>query len=264
MKKIDPRYFQIIILGCLYCLQYFTSSFSQNLFLTASLVLFSFIFEKILNKIFKESKTWHSSVITALSLSILLRARFPFLMFLAVGIAILSKRLIRLEKQHFVNPAAFAIVSLLFLYPYKVWVAVGLWERASFYLIGIALVGIIITFKAQRLDTSLSFLGSYFMLHLGRLFYLGDPFELIEFRFTHFSILIFSFFMISDPKTTPSTLKGRVVFSLLVALIAFFIEAVLFERNGLFYALVIASPIIIILNKIFPGEKYKWIQEKPS
>ena len=67
--------------------------------------------------------------------------------------------------------------------------------------------------------------------------------------------------MISDPKTTPRNQIARALFCALVAVIGFIFDAVLFERNGLFWALAIASPTVILFNKFLKGERYLWPSE---
>ena len=122
-------------------------------------------------------------------------------------------------------------------------------------------VGSFVTSKAKRLDIPLYFLTSYLGFHFLRLFWLGDPFELLLFRANSLALIIFSFFMISDPKTTPRNHNARLIFSILIATIAFIFDAVLFERNGLFWALAIASPTVILFNKFLKGERYQWPSE---
>ncbi|MFT4581303.1 MAG: Na+-translocating ferredoxin:NAD+ oxidoreductase RnfD subunit [Gammaproteobacteria bacterium] len=75
--------------------------------------------------------------------------------------------------------------------------------------------------------------------------------------------MIFAFFMISDPRTTPSSRAGRITFALAVALAASYIEFVLFRANGALYALIICAPLVPLLDRFLPGSTYAWPQ-KPS
>jgi hypothetical protein len=56
-------------------------------------------------------------------------------------------------------------------------------------------------------------------------------------RLQNGALLIFAFFMISDPRTTPDRAAGRVLFALLVALGAAFVQFRLFRTNGLLWSL---------------------------
>ena len=64
--------------------------------------------------------------------------------------------------------------------------------------------------------------------------------------------------MISDPKTTPDSRAGRIVFALVVALGAGFVHFVLFQPNGLLWSLVLSAPITPVLNRLLPGTRYQW------
>src|SRR6185436_1011209 len=71
-------------------------------------------------------------------------------------------------------------------------------------------------------------------------------------------LLLFSFFMISDPRTTPDSRAGRLVFALLVAAGAAFVPFVLYRTNGLLWSLALLSPIVPVLDRLLPGRKHAW------
>ena len=242
-------------------MQQLGSQFSQSFQLSLLVIFSALLAEFIFNYIFKKKKTYHSAIITALSLSLLLRTSFEGYMCLAAIIGIASKRLVKFNDAHIFNPANFAIIFILITLPQDSWVASGVWGKYWLVIFVFLGVGMFVTKKAQRLDTPLSFLGFYLGMHGLRLVWLGDPFELLFFRANSLALIIFSFFMISDPKTTPRNSRARIMFSCIIALIAFVFDAVLFERNGLFWALAIASPTTILFNKYLSGEKYQWPSE---
>jgi hypothetical protein len=64
--------------------------------------------------------------------------------------------------------------------------------------------------------------------------------------------------MISDPKTTPDSRLGRILFALLVALGAAFVQFKLFRTNGLLWSLAVCSLGIPLLDRMFPGKRYDW------
>jgi Na+-translocating ferredoxin:NAD+ oxidoreductase RnfD subunit len=72
------------------------------------------------------------------------------------------------------------------------------------------------------------------------------------------AFLIFTFFMISDPRTTPDSRAGRVLFALLVALGAGFVHFVLYRPNGLLLSLAFLSPLVPLLDLLLPGKRYAW------
>jgi Na+-translocating ferredoxin:NAD+ oxidoreductase RnfD subunit len=77
-------------------------------------------------------------------------------------------------------------------------------------------------------------------------------------RLENGAVLLFAFFMISDPKTTPDSRAGRILLALLVAVGAAFVQFKLFRTNGLLWSLVAVSPLVPILNRILRGQAYSW------
>jgi len=71
-------------------------------------------------------------------------------------------------------------------------------------------------------------------------------------------LLLFAFFMISDPKTTPNSAKGRYLFAGVVALIAFAIQFVFYEPNGPILALVMSAPLVPLIDALSSGQHYQW------
>ncbi len=153
-----------------------------------------------------------SPLITGLSLSLLLRANDPFLPAIAGFIAIASKFVLRIDGRHIFNPAGFAIVVLL-LTSNGVWISPGQWGTGIWLAALIAFFAILVLQASQRSDMALFFLGSHAALLVARAHWLGDPLAIPLHQLQSGSLLIFTFFMISDPKTTPDSRFGRLLFA---------------------------------------------------
>ena len=74
------------------------------------------------------------------------------------------------------------------------------------------------------------------------------------------AFLLFSFFMISDPKTTPDSRIGRIAFAVLVATGAWYVQFRLFRTNGFLWALAAASPLVPVIDWLVPAARYQWPQ----
>ena len=77
------------------------------------------------------------------------------------------------------------------------------------------------------------------------------------------ALLVFAFFMISDPKTTPNSAMGRCLYGVMVATIAYVIQFVLFEPNGAILALIISAPFVL-LRILYAVRSYyvlSWVRE---
>src|SRR5256885_429998 len=72
--------------------------------------------------------------------------------------------------------------------------------------------------RAARDDVTVTFRACYAALLVGRSLWLGEPLAIPLHRLESGALVLFAFFMISDPKTTPDSRAGRVLFAALVAL----------------------------------------------
>src|SRR5205807_2545257 len=102
------------------------------------------------------------------------------------------------------------------------------------------------------------FLLSWAGLLMARSAWLGEPFAIPLHRLQNGGLLIFAFFMISDPKTTPNSRAGRILFAMLVALGAAFVQFRLFRTNGLLWSLAVFSILVPLIDRALPGPRYDW------
>src|SRR6202012_4462501 len=147
------------------------------------------------------------------SLSLLLRADALWLYALAAIIGIGSKFVLRVQGKHIFNPAGFAIVVLL-LTSSRVWISPGQWGTEIWFAALTGFFAILVLSAARRGDIAIFFLASHALLLLLRALWLGDPLSIPLHQLQSGSLLIFAFFMISDPRTAPESATGRFVFSL--------------------------------------------------
>src|SRR5207249_2761180 len=77
-------------------------------------------------------------------------------------------------------------------------------------------------------------------------------------RLENGALVLFSFFMISDPRTTPDSRLGRVLFAALVALGAYTVQFWLFRTNGLLWSLAVCSLPVPLIDRFLPGPRFRW------
>jgi Na+-transporting NADH:ubiquinone oxidoreductase subunit NqrB len=203
------------------------------------------------------ASTSRSALISGLSLCLLLRSNIHAIACLSAVIAIASKFLIKTRGKHVFNPTDGAIVALL-LVTKQVWVSPGQWGTAAMFAFAIACAGSLVVTRAARADVSLAFIAVFSALVMGRSLYLGEPLALPLHRLESGAFLLFSFFMISDPKTTPDSRAGRILFAALVAGTAWYVQFRLFRTNGLLWSLAIWSMAVPLLDRVFPSARYQW------
>ena len=199
-----------------------------------------------------------SPLITGLSLSLLLRADDPWLPALAAVIAIGSKFVFRIGGKHIFNPAGFAIVVLLFT-QHGVWISPGQWGTSIWLAALLVFFAILVLQAAQRSDIALFFLGSHAALLVARAAWLGDPLAIPLHQLQSGSLLIFAFFMISDPRTAPDSRLGRLLFAVSVAALGHYLAFFMQMRPALYVALIALSPLTLVLDRIIPAKRFVWI-----
>ncbi|MDJ0748805.1 MAG: RnfABCDGE type electron transport complex subunit D [Woeseiaceae bacterium] len=254
----DPRYYQVAVLTSLLTFGIAVLDFGirwQNaaaILLTAQVVQFIGTRSASLPRFDPLS-----ALITSLSLTLLLRTEFIALAMLAAIIAIGSKFLIRVRGKHIFNPANVALVTLMLTSDYA-WVSSGQWGSAAIGAFALACLGFLVLTRAKRAETTIAFLTFYGTLLFGRALWLGDPLSIPVHQMQNGALLIFAFFMISDPKTTPNSPIGRVLFASIVAGIAFTIQFVFYLPNGPILALIVSAPLVPLVDALLQGTHYRW------
>lgn len=198
-----------------------------------------------------------SALITCLGLSILLRADSLWVHPLAAALAIASKFTIRAQGKHLFNPANLGVIIGVALIP-GAWISPGQWGSDIASAAWVVALGALVSSRAQRLDTSWAFLGCYLGLVAARVGWLGYDWAVFVHQLESGALLLFAFFMISDPMTTPNHRGARVVHAALVAAAAFAWQFLLFVPNGLVWALFLATPLVPLLDRIFRAERFNW------
>ena len=198
-----------------------------------------------------------SALISGLSLCLLLRTESPELAVLTAVVAISSKFTLRVRGKHVFNPTNFALVAMM-LAGVDAWVSPGQWGSGIVFAFLLASAGGLVVNRAARADVTLAFLACYSGLLVGRSLWLGEPLAIPMHRLENGALVLFAFFMISDPRTTPDSRLGRIVFSALVALGAYTVQFWLFRTNGLLWSLAVCSLAVPLIDRMLPGPHYQW------
>ncbi len=199
-----------------------------------------------------------SVIISSFGLSLLLKTNEVPVAMLAAVISILSKYLLRINGKHIFNPSALGIAGSILLTG-KAWFSPGQWGSSTVLLFGICCLGFIVATRVQKLDTSLAFLGAFAgLIFFRQVIYLGWPLDFFVQSVSTGSLLLFSFFMITDPKTIPDHTAARILFSVVVAAVAFYLATFKFINGAPVWVLVFMQPLVPVLDKIFAAKKFEW------
>lgn len=254
----DARHYQIAALATLLIFNLGWVDFGARPFNSACAIFASLLTQVVCSRLTGVPLDPRSPLITGFSLSLLLRADEAWIHALAGVIGIASKFVLRIDGKHIWNPAGLAIVVLLFVVPGHVWISPGSWGSQMWFAALLAFFAILVLGAARRSDIAIFFIGTHAALLVARALWLGDPLVIPLHQLQSGSLLIFTFFMISDPRTSPDSRLGRFIFAASVALMAHYMAFFMQMRPALYIALIALSPFILLIDKLLPAERFSW------
>jgi len=257
----DARHYQIAALSTLLVFNFGWIDFGARLENSALALVAALVTQFVCSYFTRTPLDLRSPLITGLSLSLLLRADEPWIHAAAGVIAIASKFVLLLDGKHIFNPAGFAIVVLLFAATSHVWISPGAWGSTIWVAALLVFFAILVLGAARRADIAIFFFGTHAALLLARAAWLGDPLTIPLHQLQSGSLLIFTFFMISDPRTAPDSRLGRFVFAASVAALAHYMAFFMQMRPALYVALIAISPLTLLIDRILPAERFSWIRQ---
>lgn len=263
--RIDPRYYQITALTLLLLYGCIWLRFDIGLPQIA-LTLVTALVTQFLCGRFHKLKTFdpRSALISGLSLCLLLRTNSFALVAVTAAAAVGEKFFLRWNGKHIFNPTNFGLALVILCSDGCAWVSPGQWGSVAFFGFLMVCIGGLVVNRAGRSDVTLSFLFFYLALIFGRSLWLGEPLAIPVHRLESGALLLFAFFMISDPKTTPDSRVGRILFALLVAYGGWYVQFRMFRTNGLLWSLILVSLLTPLIDWLLPGERYTWQKFSPS
>ncbi|MBE9004806.1 RnfABCDGE type electron transport complex subunit D [Fortiea sp. LEGE XX443] len=202
-----------------------------------------------------------SALISALGLSLLLRADHWTTMVLAAVSAIASKFFFKVGDKHFFNPANFGIISALILTS-DAWVSPGQWGEEWWYGLVFAGTGGLILQQVGRWDTTAAFLGSYSLLEAIRNLYLGWTWDVYWHRLMSGSLLLFALFMVTDPRSIPNAKIGRIIWAICIASLTFILRNYFFIPTAVFWSLFALAPLTLLLDWLWSSPRFSWVAGK--
>ncbi|MCL4745914.1 MAG: hypothetical protein KJZ83_10905 [Burkholderiaceae bacterium] len=257
-RAIDPRVVQIVLLGAFLTLGVLGRDFDlrwQQAALTFAAAIASQAFW--LRRLGLADVGYLSAIVTGFGLSILVRADNLWVHPLLAALAISSKFTLRVDGRHVFNPANLGAVLAAWVLP-GAWISPGQWGSDLAAGAWFLAMGSLVTGRARRLDAGWCFLAFFMALASLRVLVLGQPPGVIANQATNGALLLFAFFMISDPMTTPLHRHARVGYCALVAAAAFLWQYLLFAPHALVSALFLLSPVVVWLNRRLPAAGYRW------
>jgi Na+-transporting NADH:ubiquinone oxidoreductase subunit NqrB len=260
----DARDFQILFLLSFFSIGICVRDFTVRWDCVLAVILSSVFTQMIADRIWNSTNpSIRSALITAISLCLLLRANHWSIMIFAGSISVLSKFVFRFRDKHFFNPSNFGIVAVLLLMN-DGWVTPGQWGEEILFALFFVGAGLMVVRKVGRWDTTAVFLFSYALLEASRNYWLGWTWDVFAHRLTSGSLLLFAFFMITDPRAIPDHARGRILFAILVASVAFVLRNYFFLPTAIFWALFVLSPVTVLLDRMWSSKRFQWTSQNSA
>ncbi len=234
IQNIDPRFIQLFNNIILMFFGYLYLDFNRDLMYLFPVFAFGVLLDWLFSRIWssqRNQRTLRDRMISVLNtiVSIVTIIKFTNNNFYIVVIlvALLSKYLIVDEnKNHIFNPANFGIIfALIFVNEIPIRIIYNQFAGLNMYLFYFLILnGLLITYIARRMTLAFSFLIGSFVFFYSLSSIWGFPLSFLIGPTFSFSGMLFTFFMITDPKTTPSAQFSQLIFGLFLALVSFLLR----------------------------------------
>lgn len=248
LPSIDPRFLPPILITCILLGAHLGFGILEAWERTAAAIATAIAAEMLLGRI--ALGRWPhpaSAYITGISVGILIRSPFVWPYVLASLISIASKYVLRWGGRHLWNPSNFGICLVLFLAPATVSVLSIQWGNNLWSMAVIWALGLVTVWRVGRLHISVTYALSFVVFAFVRSLITGNPFAAILAPITGPMYQLFIFFMLTDPKTTVGSRRGRIVVVVAIA----FVEMLLRLAELVyapFYALFLVGPVALLIE----------------
>jgi hypothetical protein len=195
-----------------------------------------------------------SAYISGISAGILVRSPFLWPYFFTSLISITSKYVLRFRGQHLWNPTNFGVSAVVFLAPATVAVLSIQWGNVIAPMAVIWILGTVIVWRVGRVHISAAYVLAFLLFSFVRSALTGTPWLANVAPITGPMYQLFTFFMVTDPKTTVRSKRGQVLVVVLVA----FVEMLLRLNEVVyapFYALFIVGPLALLVEQWLNSRK---------
>lgn len=142
-------------------------------------------------------------------------ALYPYI--IAVTLAIGSKYVIRVKDGHVFNPGNFGVLTTLLIFPDVVGFTAAQWIGSYNYLAVIIALGLLVSGIAGKTVVAATYFCSFFIMRATWAYTAGLSPNFILGPVLGYASFLFTFHMITDPKTSPKSKSGQFAFGLAVA-----------------------------------------------
>jgi hypothetical protein len=226
------------------------------------LLLFAVMVEHFL--IYLKQKSFpffsYAALSTAIGVVLMMVSPLFYIYFIVIALTLLQKHFLQISQKHLFNPSNFALISAIILFYHDAHIVMGQLSDTLWLKIWVILLAGWILFQVDRWVIPVAFSVAYICMQM--LWVVSyDPVLLLEDitdRFYAVSFIVFILFMLTDPRTTPSSYLEQFLFALFVALVSSTLDRVYgFRLQHLFMALFLLSPQAVLWQIYHTGAEKK-------
>jgi len=192
-----------------------------------------------------------SSLSTAIGIILMMVTTTYYIYFIVLTFALAQKQFMQYKGKHFFNPSNFALILGLLLFYKESHLVLGQLSDENWLMVIVVFMALWVLYRAKRLLIPFIFIVSYIAIQM-LLLINYDPVMNMDHLYEHFysvSFIVFIFFMLTDPRTTPNSYIIQVIFALSLA----FASTLLDYYNGfrvqhLFMILFLFTPIAVFFD----------------
>ena len=139
------------------------------------------------------------------------------------------------------------------------WVSPGQWGSSVLLWFIVGAGGLMMILKVGRIDTSITFLLVFgVLLFIRHVIYLGWEPQVWLHKMSNGTLLLYAFFMITDPMTTTNHIKARILWSSLLGGALFVLSSFFYVQTAAIWLLFGVSLLTPIFDKLLIATKYQW------
>lgn len=214
--------------------------------------------------VMKEKKVSYfsfSAISTALGIILMMIAEHWWIYLVVIGLGLAQKHFLTIYGKHFFNPSNFALLFALLLFYNDAHIVLGQLGDALWLKIFILILAIGILIRVERWVIPLVFIVGYVIMQYVAIVQYDSVMimEDVYHRFYSVSFLVFILFMLTDPRTTPQSVRGQVIFSLALVFFSTLLDYWYgFRVQHLFMALFFFS-IMVPLSMAWKTNVNHWV-----
>ncbi len=167
----------------------------------------------------------------------------------AVAFGLVHKHLVQLTgRRHFLNPSNVGIVGAMLFFPDITWATFLDWGTDMTFALTVAVLAGVLLARVRLLHVAIVFLVSWMTLS-----WLFNPLSAgtIIVQVGSGGFLLYALLMVTDPRSLPATVRGRIVYAILTATFAVVIPLVVGTKDiNLFLALLLGGCFVPFIRRV--------------